>query len=362
MTHSDFRSDSVTQPTDAMREAMARAEVGDDGFGEDPTAHRLEELSAAMLHKEAAVFCPSNTMANLLAILAQAPPGSEALCEARSHCLLNGQAGASRFAGVQLRSLPGTDCGTIPVSRLEVEINKPGELHAPQTALVIVDQTHHLSGGHIQSVMDLASIRVLTQVRGIRAHMDGTRLFHAVVESDEPVQHFTDQVDTVAFSLCHGLCAPAGAMLCGDSATIQRARSLRQALGGGMHQIGVLAAAGIVALETMIERLAEDHALARSLAEGLARISGVQLDPAIVETNVVLMKLPPPCDPERHVEARTVKAHKELVARLRKEGILVTAMGIHGVRFVTHRDVNKYDVDRAVQACRHLIPSMTTHL
>lgn len=358
MLTSDFRSDSVTRPTDAMLEAMAQAELGDDGFGEDPTINLLEEVSAAMLHKEAAVFCPSVTMGNLLAILAQASPGSEAICESRSHCLLNGQAGAARFGGVQLRGLPGDDCGTLPASQLAVEISNPGCPRSPQTSLVIVEQTHSLSGGRIQSVLDLASIRVLTQVSGVRVHMDGTRLFHAVVGSGAPVQHFTDQVDTVAFSLGHGLCAPAGALLCGDSATIQRARLLRHALGGGMHQVGMLAAAGLIALETMIERLSQDHALARSLAEGLAQIPGVLIDPATVETNIVLLRLPPkpqPYDPERHIATRTVNAHKELVARLQKEGILATAMGIHGVRFVTHRDVSQRDVDRAVQACLHLL-------
>ena len=355
----DLRSDTITQPTPAMREAMARAEVGDDGFGEDPTTNRLEEISAAMLHKEAAVFCPSVTMCNLLAIIAQASPGSEAICESRSDCLLDGQAGAARFGGVQLRGFPGDDRGTLPASQLAVEISRPGSLRRPQTSLVIVEQTHSLTGGRIQSVIDLASIRVLTQVRGVRVHMDGTRLFHAVVGSGAPVQHFTDQVDTVAFSLGHGLCAPAGALLCGDSATIQRARLLRHALGGGMHQVGILAAAGLIALETMIERLGQDHALARSLAEGLARIPGFLIDPDTVETNVVLLKLPPkpqPHDPERHVETRTVNAHKDLVARLQKEGILATAMGIHGVRFVTHRDVSQRDVDRAVQACQSLKP------
>jgi threonine aldolase len=328
----DLRSDTVTQPTPEMRRAMAEAEVGDDAYGEDPTVNELEEVYADRVGKPAAVFVPSGTMANQVALRVLCHPGALVIAGRRQHVVIYEVAGAARNAGVQFHAVDDTD-GTLAPDDV-TWARQAAAHHQPTPGLVCVEHTHMPAGGVPWS---MAHLRALAAAAGdLPVHMDGARLFNAEVATGTSAATFAGAVTTVMSCLSKGLCAPVGSVLAGPVDTMTAARAERQRLGGGMRQAGVLAAAGLVALRTMVERLAEDHVRARRLAEAVAeRWPGSGCDPARVQTNIVVFRHP---DPDA------------LIGHLRAEGVLAGAIAPGTVRFVTHHDVDDAGVERAVKA------------
>lgn len=333
----DFRSDTVTRPDAAMRRAMYEAEVGDDVYGEDPTVRRLEERAAELLGVAGTVFVPSGTMANQAAVMAQTRPGDEAIVEAEAHILYYERAGLAALSGVQVRPVPGERGAPAPedVARLVRE----RDLHFPPTRLLCLENTHNRAGGAVLPVERWDALVALAHGRGLRIHLDGARIWNAAVALDLPPARLTRGADTVSACFSKGLGAPVGSVVGGDAETVARLREVRKLLGGGMRQAGVIAAAALYALEHNRQRLAEDHARARRLAEGLAGVEGLGVDPGAVETNIVIVRL-------ERVTAET------FLAGLRREGVLATRMGERAVRFVTHLDVGDGDVEAAVRAAR----------
>lgn len=343
--YSDFRSDTVTRPTPGMRRAMAEAEVGDDVFGEDPTVNRLEARIAELLGKEAAVFVPSGSMSNLVAVRSLCRPGDEMICEAESHIFNNEQSAYAQICGVAARPVPGVR-GILRLEQL-VDCIRPAGIHYARTRLLTLENTHNRGGGSIQPFDELVRICRWAHAQGLVTHLDGARLFNAVVATGIPAQAWAEHFDTVNVCFSKGLGAPVGSALVSSAEIITEARRHRKALGGGMRQAGILAAAALYALEHHIERLAEDHALARRLAEGIAAIPGLELDPPVVETNMVFFRV----DPRWGTAA-------ELCTRLREEfGVLLMPAGRQRIRAVTHLDVGPADVDRALQGLSALMSS-----
>lgn len=331
----DLRSDTVTVPTPAMRRAMAEAAVGDDVYGEDPTVNELERLAAAKVGKEAALFVPSGTMANQIGVMLHAGPGEEVLVEAEAHIYYYEQGGIGALAGAQPRPIPTPDGRLTP--ELLAAALRPKNIHFPRTKLLCLENTHNRSGGRVLSVEATRSLAELAHRRGLAVHLDGARIFNASVALGVPVTELTGPADTVAFCLSKGLAAPVGSLLAGPSDLIERARWHRKRLGGGMRQAGILAAAGILALTEMVDRLAEDHANARYLAEGLNALGGYRVDLDSVETNMVVC----------HLTGSRRDAAAE-VERWREAGILVNAIGPSTLRLVTHKDVDRADVEEAL--------------
>ncbi|MDR7427481.1 MAG: low-specificity L-threonine aldolase [Armatimonadota bacterium] len=329
----DLRSDTVTQPTEAMREAMRAAAVGDDVFGEDPTVNRLEEMAAARMGKEAAVFVPSGTMANLAAIMSHTQRGDEVVVEERAHCYLNEAGGMAALAGVIPRPLPG-ERGILAPAQIEAVL-RPPNLHFAPTRLLCLENTHNAAGGVVMSPQQMTALCATAHVHGLRVHLDGARIFNAAVALGVDVRLLVQDADSVMFCISKGLSAPVGSLLCGSAEFVARARRARKMVGGGMRQAGVLAAAGIVALETMVDRLADDHRHARVLAQRLAEIPGLRVDPANVQTNMVLVEVP-----QAPLVARQLAAH----------GVLVLAVAPCRLRLVTHRHIGLAEVERAVEA------------
>ncbi|MCX7750528.1 MAG: low-specificity L-threonine aldolase [Candidatus Bipolaricaulota bacterium] len=332
----DLRSDTVTLPTAAMRAAMAAAEVGDDVYGEDPTVRALEERAAELLGTEAALFVPSGTMGNQVAIACHTRPGQEVIVEASSH-IYNVELGTmARFSGVQPRVIPG-ERGVFTPAQVEAAI-RPDLYYLAPTGLVCLENTHNAAGGRIWPVGGAREILALAHRRGIPVHLDGARIFNAAVALGLPARELAHGFDSVMFCLSKGLGCPVGSLLCGSGAFIAEARRVRKALGGGMRQAGILAAAGLYALEHHVDRLAEDHEHARLLAEGLAQIPGLSVVPP--ETNIVLIRI------ERGPDAAT------LCARLRARGVLASPAGAgtspREVRMVTHLGISRRDVARTV--------------
>ncbi len=317
--------DTSTVPSEAMRQAIYHAEVGDDVYGEDPTVNQLEAEAAALMGKEAALFVASGTMGNLTALLSQTRRGEEVVLEAESHIYYYEAGGLSTVAGLLPRLVEG-ERGVLRPERVEAALRGPDD-HFPPTSLLCVENTHNRAGGTITPPEVMRQLRALCDRRGLRMHLDGARIFHAAVALEQPVTAFTAHADTVMFCLSKGLGAPVGSMLAGDRPTIERARRARKMLGGGMRQAGVLAAAGLVALREGIEELANDHAKARRLAEVLAEIPGIEIDMAQVQTNMVLVDLSP--------SGRT--AH-EVGEALERQGIKVSTRPPSRLRMVAHRD------------------------
>jgi len=348
----DFRSDTVTRPTDAMRRAMAEAEVGDDVFGDDPTVIALEKEAAKVFGKEAALFLSSGTMGNLIAFLVWCRPGEEAIVEERSHSVMSEQGGAARFGGVLLRTVEGA-AGALPVAEVAAMIRGgPGaspveRLHSPRTALVCVENTHNFWGGRIVPLENVRALGDLCKARGVRLHMDGARIWNAVVATGVEPRAWAAPCDSLTACLSKGLSAPIGSVLVGSRAFIDEARRARKALGGGLRQAGVIAAAGLTALREMVGRLQQDHHNARLLADHLAKIPRVEIDPSTVETNIVFFRLRPSAP-----GADTLAEQAALVARLKERGILASSLGALGVRLVTHREVGREDVLRALEEIR----------
>lgn len=333
----DLRSDTVTKPTPAMRQAMAAAEVGDDAYGEDPTVNRLQEMVAQLLGKESALFVPSGTMANQLAIRCQTHPGDEIICEATSHFLDYEVGGAAALSGVSTRPLRG-EGGVITAEQVQ-EALRPQAYYFPRTRLVVLENTHNLAGGTVWPLEEIQKIRALAQAHGLRMHLDGARLWNASVASGIPPHAFAAAFDSVSVCFSKGLGAPAGSALAGTTEFIATARRFRKMFGGGMRQSGILAAAAIYALEHHYERLRDDHASARTLAEGLANVAALQIDLPRVQTNIIKITIA-----DEQVDCVAA------IAALKDEGVWVTATGASSFRAVTHRDIAASDIPRALAA------------
>ncbi|HZU97179.1 MAG TPA: GntG family PLP-dependent aldolase [Planctomycetota bacterium] len=337
MRVADFRSDTVTRPSPAMRKAMAEAVVGDDVFGDDPTVKELERRAAALVGHQAALFVPSGTMGNLIAIRCHARPGEEAFAESLSHSFNSEGGGAAWIAGVQLRTLEGKN-GLLDPQAI-AHWARPGNEHSPRTALVLVENTHNFAGGRVVPVDHFARIAQVCRDRGIKLHLDGARLFNAAVATKQPAEAWGLFADSVMFCVSKGLGAPIGSLLCGPEEFVKRARIVRKALGGGMRQAGVIAAAGLVALEEGPKHLEQDHKNAKALALAMSRMPGTLIDPATVETNIVFMRT-----------GAGPSSYPRIQKKLEADGVLAVAVGDLGLRFVTHRDVNEEDVERAISS------------
>lgn len=338
MTYIDLRSDTVTHPTPAMREAMARAEVGDDVYGDDPSVNRLQEMAAAMLGKEAGLFVASGTMGNLAAILAHCGRGDEVILGDKAHTFLYEAGGISALGGVHSHQVTNQPDGTLLLEDILAAI-RSNDAHFPPTRLVALENTHNRCGGVVLNQEYTQEVGQLCQDNNLILHLDGARVFNAAVALGLSAKGLVEPADSVTFCLSKALCAPVGSVLCGSQDFIQRAHRIRKQLGGGMRQAGILAAAGIVALETMIDRLAEDHARAKRLAQGLAGIPGIKLDPGTPYTNMIFLAL------SDEVPLNT----KEVVVALEKHGVRVGATGSRRFRLVTHYWIDDNSVERAVQ-------------
>jgi len=339
----DLRSDTITQPTPAMREAMSRAEVGDDVFGDDPTVQRLEARVAEILGKEAAVYVPSGTMANQLAIRAHTEPGDEILVEANAHLNFYESGGPAALSGVMCRWLPGVR-GIFTAADVEAALRPPDQ-HFPTTKLVCAENTHNRGGGSVWPLTHIHEVAATARKHHLRLHLDGARLWNASVASGILERDYAAPFDSVSVCFSKGLGAPVGSALAGSREFIQRARRFRKMFGGGMRQAGVIAAGALFALEHHRTRLAEDHANARALADGLARLPHVELDRATVETNIVLFKV-------------KVASAAALAQELDRQGVRVLATGPGSIRAVTNLMVSKADIPVALETFAKVLKQM----
>jgi len=340
----DLRSDTVTHPTPAMREAMARAEVGDDVFRDDPTVNRLQALAAERLGKEAALFVPSGTMGNLAAVLTHCARGDEVILGDRSHTATTEAGGVAALGGVHPRTIPNQPDGTLSLAAIEAAIN-PDDDHYPISRLICLENTHNRCGGAALTAEYTRRVGALARARGLRLHLDGARLFNAAAATGTSASELSAPADSVTFCLSKGLCAPVGSVLCGDDEFIRKARRARKQLGGGMRQAGVIAAAGIVALETMTDRLADDHARARALADRLRQIPGVLLEADPPPTNMIYLELA--------LDAPLDGAGLEQA--LAQDDILIHAVGPRRIRLVLHYWIDDEGVERTVNAFRRAL-------
>ena len=338
MTIIDLRSDTVTKPTPAMRRAMYDAEVGDDVLGDDPTVKRLEELAAGRLGKEAALFVPSGTMGNLVSLLAHCGRGDEVILGDQAHIYLYEAGGSAAVGSIHPRPLPNRPDGRIDLAAVEAAI-RPNDVHAPRSKLLALENTHNRCSGAVLPVAYMDAASALAHGRGLTLHLDGARIFNAAVALGVDVQALVAGCDSVSFCLSKGLGAPVGSVVAGSRAFVREARRARKVLGGAMRQSGVLAAAGIVALTEMVERLAEDHANARRLAEGIAGLPGIMLDPAAVQTNIVIFAL-----------ERPGLAPQQLAEQLAERGVWLFTIGSQRLRAVTNYHVTAQDVERTIAA------------
>jgi threonine aldolase len=337
----DLRSDTVTKPTPEMRRAMAEAEVGDDVYGEDPTINRLEERSAKLFGHEAAIFVPTGTMGNQIAIKIHTHHGQEIICEERGHIFNYEMAMMASFSGCVARPIYSED-GTLTWAEIKKRI-APGIYHRAQTGLVSLENTHNMAGGTIYPPDAAEEICDRAHEAGLPVHLDGARIFNAAVAQKKPVAEITKKFDSVMFCLSKGLAAPVGSILLGSKAFIEKARVYRKALGGGMRQAGVLAAAGLIALEKMPLRLDEDHANAKLLAEGLAQIPGIKIDPAKVVTNILVFDI-----------SGSGMNTAEFSRKLGAKNVLANGINPEQMRFVTHMDVSREDCLRALDVIRQI--------
>ena len=337
----DLRSDTVTRPTPAMRRAMSEAEVGDDVFGEDPTVNALEARAAEIVGKEAALYVPSGTMGNQIAVAVHTSPGQEVVCEEHSHIMLYEMGTVARYSGCLTRPLPTLD-GRLTWEHIHRNIRGPSN-HYCGTGLIEVENTHNYGGGRVYALDALHEISVNAGNTGIPVHMDGARVFHAATALDVPLRAIANMADSLTFCLSKGLGAPVGSLLTGSQAFIAEARLVRKALGGGMRQAGVLAAAGLVALEQSPANIPAVHADARFLADSLVNIPGIAIDPGTVETNIVFFDI-----------TDTGLSNEHFLGSLRDEGVLVLALGPGRVRMVTHQDLDRADCKRAIAAIERI--------
>ena len=333
----DLRSDTVTRPTPAMLAAMSAAEVGDDVYGEDPTVNRLEERAAQIFAREAAIFVPTGTMGNAIAINIHTRPGQEIICEERGHIFNYEMAMLAWFSGCVVRPIYGED-GLLTWSEIKKRIAL-GIYYKAQTGLVSLENTHNMAGGTVYPQAQFDDVCDRAHEAGLPVHLDGARVFNAAAALGKPVAEVTRKADSVMFCLSKGLGAPVGSMLVGNKAFIEKARSVRKALGGGMRQAGILAAAGLIALEKMPLRLKEDHDNARFLADGLSRIPSIKIDPAKVATNILVFDI-------TSTGMNTADFSRKLAAK----NVLAAGINPEQMRFVTHMDVSRADCEAALEA------------
>jgi len=332
----DLRSDTVTRPTDEMRRAMANAEVGDDVWGDDPTVNRLEAVAAEWLGKEAALFVASGTMGNQVAVMTHCRPGDEVLVEGQAHVYWYEVGGIARLAGAQPRPIRTPD-GMLTPELVQAEVREEN-IHYPTPRLLCLENTHNRAGGKVMPLADFTAVARRAHDLGLQVHLDGARLANAAVAQGLEVRQVAAGADSVMCCLSKGLCAPVGSVLGGTREFIAAARKNRKVLGGGMRQAGILAAAGLLAIERMVDRLAEDHRLAREIAAALQDVEGLRCDVSLVETNMVPVDLDRPAAP--------------VVEALAREGVLCSASGPRRIRLVTHRDVAGIAPDEVRRAFR----------
>ena len=335
----DLRSDTVTLPTDEMREAMACAELGDDVYGEDPTVNRLEQVAAELMGKEAAIFVASGTMGNLAAMLTHCPRGTKALLGADAHTYVYEAGGAAALGGIVMTPIHNTVDGELDLAQLREELERPADAHFAAPSLVALENTHNLCTGAAVELSHMSAVAAEARRHALPVHLDGARIFNAALALESTAAQIAATADTVSFCLSKGLACPVGSLLCGSADFIARARRTRKALGGGMRQAGVLAAAGLVALEKMVDRLAEDHLNARALAQGLALVAGIHVRPIKRRTNMVVFD----------IEEGPAEAAK-FAAAMRERGVLLGARGPSAFRAVTHYGISRTAIDRAVTA------------
>lgn len=342
MERVDLRSDTVTKPTAAMRQAMCRAEVGDDVYGEDPTVNRLEKMAAERLGKDAALFVSSGTMGNLVALLTHCGRGDEVILGDRSHTFLFEQGGMAALGGIVPHAVPNRDDGTLQLDAVTAAI-RPDDPHFPRTRLICLENTHNMCNGTPLSTAYMEEAARVAHDRGLRLHLDGARIFNAATALAVDVEKIVQDVDSVMFCLSKGLSAPVGSMLCGGADFIAEARRARKVVGGGMRQAGIIAAAGIVALEEMTDRLADDHARAQRLAEEFDQMSGINVAP--VTTNIMYFRI---------ADGAGVSP-EDLEAGLAERGVLVNCRGGGRFRIVTHHDIDDSDVEQTIEAMRQVV-------
>ncbi len=343
----DFRSDTVTLPTPAMREAMARAEVGDDVYGEDPTVNKLEETAARIMDKEAAVFVPTGTMGNLISVLSHCGRGQEVILGANSHIFYYERGNAAVAGGLPYYIIQEDRFGMLDPELVTSAIRGP-DIHLPPTGLLCLENTHNRRGGTVLSLGQMKQLSQIAHENKVPVHLDGARIFNAAVYLNCQVSEIVREVDSVQFCLSKGLGAPVGSLVAGSKEFINRARANRKMLGGGMRQAGVLAAAGLIALTEMPDTLYDDHQNALRLANSLNLIPGFKVDMETVQTNIVMADLEP-----------TGPGAIALRSRLKEAGVLVNAVGPHRLRFVTHHDLSRKDIETALTALAHLELSFT---
>jgi threonine aldolase len=342
----DLRSDTVTRPTPAMKAAMQAAEVGDDVFHEDPTVNRLEERVAVLLGKEAALFVPSGTMSNQVAIKAHTVPGDELLCDVRCHIYNNEAGGPAALSGVTCYTIAG-DHGIMDLRQLEMRV-RPVDDHQVRTRLVCLENTHNRGGGRIYPIEKIQAISTWTHQAGLILHLDGARLWNAVVATGIPTGAWSALFDTVSVCFSKGLGSPVGSALAGPREFITRARRIRKLFGGGMRQVGILAAGALYALDHHVERLADDHRNAQVIAQAIMDTPGLRLDPPEVETNLVWFEV----DPD-------LGSAKDVAAVLKQQGVLVIPVGARNLRACTHLDVSAAQAERAADTIRKVVPRLT---
>ena len=343
----DLRSDTVTRPTPAMRRAIAEAEVGDDVYQEDPTVNRLEARAAEIFGKEASLFVPTGTMANTIGVKLHTRHGEEVICESRCHILNYELSMMAWFAGCVARPIPAED-GILSWDQIRHEIRAVSPHFAP-TGLIEIENTHNMAGGTVYPLAAIREICAGAHERGLKVHMDGARVFNAAEHLGVPVSEIAAGVDTISFCLSKALGAPAGSMIVGTRANMDQARLYRKRLGGGMRQAGVLAAAGLMALEEHPAKLAADHANARFLAQELAALPGISVDPSKVQTNIVIFDI-----------AGTGLTSPEFSARLKQRSVLMNGVGPARVRAVTHYDVGRTACEQALDAIREVVGAAAT--
>ncbi len=339
----DLRSDTVTRPTAAMRAAMAEAPVGDDVFGDDPTVNKLEQKVADLLGMEAALYVPSGTMSNQIAVNVHTQPGDELLCDLNCHIYNYEAGGPAILSGVTCRTLDG-DFGILDLSQLEDKIRNPDDPHLVKTRMVALENTHNRGGGRVYPIEKIEAISQWARKNGLIMHLDGARLWNAIVATGLSAREWAKHFDTVSVCFSKGLGAPVGSALAGPKAVIAKARRTRKLFGGGMRQAGIIAAACIYAMDHHVERLADDHRNAQIIAKAIAAIPGAHLEPEEVDTNLIWFRIDP-----------SFGTAKDITARLKQQGVLVHAAGPQKLRACTHLDVSKAQAERAAEVLRNVI-------
>ena len=331
----DLRSDTVSLPTDEMREAIYRAELGDDVYGEDPTVNALEAKAAQIFGMESAVLVASGTMGNLVASLAQCQRGDEVIVGNKSHLLLYEVANLAVTGGIQIRPIENKDDGTFDLNELELVI-RGDDIHVPRTKMVVIENTHNRCSGAVIGLDHIKEISKLARSRDMKVHIDGARIFNAALALGVTPDKLVENADTITFCLSKGLSCPIGSIVCGSKETILEVRRNRKMLGGGMRQAGIFAAAGVVALDTMVDRMSEDHKNAKTLAQGIAEIDGLQVEPNMIKTNIVIVEV-------------LAKPITKFISDLKEKGLLVSHADTNRVRLVTHYGIEESDISKALE-------------